>query len=128
MTIEELKNAIEQRTGIPASLLQGTEPKDVIAYAKDLANFAKPAAPAAPIGGVGQEKSAREIFNDWWTNGDPEPGTEVIRALNQIEADFISLYPSVPDAGEQKDTFTPSLRDQFAEWAREALAYNPFDL
>lgn len=131
MTLDELKSTIEQKTGIPANLLQGTEPNEVIAYAKNLANFAKPAAPISDS----QTKSVREIFSEWVesANGlgkpDPEPGTGAIQALNQIEADLARPYPNVQDGGEIPPTFNkPSTRDQFLEWARSALAYNPYGL
>ena len=134
MTIEELKNTIEQRTGIPANLLQGTEPKEVITYARNLAGFAKPSAPASPIGDDGQTKSARDTFADWVDQNffggreEPDEGAGAIQALDQIEAELSKPYPAPPDGGEASHNFIkPSLRDQFVEWSRDALAYNPFN-
>lgn len=134
MTLDELKSTIEQKTGIPASLLQGTEPNEVIAYAKNLAGFAKPSAPASPIGDDGQEKSSREIFGDWANQNffggrtEQDEGAGAIQALDQIEAELSKPYPAPPDGGEASHNFIkPSLRDQFVEWSRGALAYNPFN-
>lgn len=134
MTLDELKSTIEQKTGIPASLLQGTEPKEVISYAKNLASFAKPTAPASPIRDDGQEKSARDIFSDWANQNyfggrkEPDEGAGAIRALEQIEAELSKPYPAPPDGGEATHNFIKqSARDIFSEWARDALAYNPFD-
>lgn len=134
MTIEELKNTIEQKTGIPASLLQGTGPNEVIAYAKNLANFAKPSVPASPIGDDSQQKSSRDTFADWANQNffggrvEPDEGAGVMQALDQIEAELSKPYPATPDGGEASHNFIkPSLRDQFVEWSRDALAYNPFN-
>ena len=135
MTLDELKSTIEQRTGIPASLLQGTEPNEVIAYAKNLASFAKPTAPASPIGADGQTKSARDMFGDWaqqtsFFGGRTEndEGTGAIQALDQIEAELSKPYPAPPDGGEAPHNFIMQrARDMFVEWSRDALSYNPFN-
>ncbi len=133
MTIDELKSTIEQRTGIRSDLLQGKTPEEVISYARNLAEFAKPVAPASPIGADGQEKSPREIFGDWaqqtsffGRNSDPDEGRSALHALDQIEASL--SYPDIQDGGETQSTYTPKPKDQFVEWARSALAYNPYNL
>ena len=58
MTIDELRQEIEQRTGVPASLLTGETLEENIAQAKALLAFKKE-------GNDNRKKSTGEQFVDW---------------------------------------------------------------
>lgn len=59
MTIEELKQTIEQRTGIPKTLLTGETAEEDIAQAKALLAFKKEHEAQRP------KKRTAEQFSDW---------------------------------------------------------------
>ena len=58
MTIEELKQTIEQRTGVPASFLTGETAEENIAQAKALLAYKREAQQQRP-------KTTAEQFSDW---------------------------------------------------------------
>ena len=114
MNLEELRQEIERRTGVPATLLTGETAEENIAQAKALLAFRMGRETQKP-------KSTAEQFAEWMQSQENVP--------DQTEA------PPDPDAGNY-----PVLKDggcvnvdlgdprttaaQFAEWAGAQLAFN----
>ena len=121
MTIDELKTAIEQRTGVPASLLTGDDEAAILAQAKDLVNFrmAKTAEP---------ETNADRFAALFAGEDERDPGTNPASlALDEL-AEAVRLdkggYPNMHDGGEVGDLPDPrSTRDKFAEWFGQVSAF-----
>lgn len=119
MTTEELKQAIEQRTGIPASLLTGETAEENIARAKALLALKKEREAERP-------KTAAEQFSAWLNQGAADPGAD---ALAEIEETVkAGDYPPVKDSGEVTGLPDPRpARELFAEWLGSKIAFNPFE-
>ena len=125
MTLEELKQEIEQRTGVQASLLKGETAEENIAYAKAVLAFRKEHEAKRP-------KTAGEQFAEWYNAQQGiEPQDEAGAALAQIEEQArldAGGYPMLKDGGSANvnigDGRTPA--QQFADWAGQQLAFNPF--
>lgn len=125
MNIDELKTAIEQGTGIPASLLTGETEEENIAQAKAFLAYKRESEAARP-------KSTREQFKEWLnaSQGIEEPDTagaalEEIQEALRVEA---GGYPRVPDAGEPAGRLPDPrpTREQFAEYFGSVAAFDPF--
>lgn len=125
MNIDELKTAIEQGTGIPASLLTGETEEENIAQAKAFLAYKRESEATRP-------KSTREQFKEWLnaSQGIEEPDTagaalEEIQEALRVEA---GGYPKVPDGGTPAGDFPDPRpnREKFAEWLGQASAFNPF--
>lgn len=127
MEIEKIRETIEQRTGIPASLLTGQTAEENITQARNLYEFRKKNETEKP-------KSGQDRFADWLRSAQGiETNDEVSTALDEI-AENVRVgsggYPIVPDGGDypvnQIDVRTP--QQMFAEYIREVSSpLNPFD-
>lgn len=124
MNLEELKQIIGQRTGIPASLLTGETIEENIAQAKALLAYKREAEAERP-------KSTKEQFAQWLNaqQGIEDQDTAG-QALAQIEERArveAGGYPIIQDGGSVNvQTGDPrSAKEQFSDWAGQALAYNP---
>jgi len=99
MTLDELKQQISTRTGVPVELLTATTPEASIEQAREILAL------------KGQQpKSTGEQFAAWLTGESSDDG---LAALDQL----FGGYPAVPDGGNPiipRDT--PKTRDQFGEW------------
>ena len=120
MSIDELKQNIEQRTGVPAAIIQGETSEEVIAHAKALLAFKLQEDAKA---GRTESRPTKELFA-MWINGEEEKLDPNI-ALANIEKE--NSYPNLKDSGElpagvQKE----STQQLFAQWfnnpARNNLA------
>lgn len=125
MTTEELKQEIEQRTGVPATLLTGETAEENIAQAKAFLAYKREYEQQRP-------KSNAEKFADWaaaeW--GAEEPQDTAGAALADIEQRARVEawgYPLVSDGGEVTGlTDARPAREQFAEWMGQQTAFDPF--
>lgn len=140
MNVEELKQELAQRTGVPAVLLTGETAEENIAQAKAFLAYKKEYEAQRP-------KTAAEQFSDWLggqleekdrqtaaTYGlqyTPAQTDEAGAALAEIEeAARVEAggFPKVADGGEV--TGLPDARparEQFAEWLGQKTAFNPFN-
>lgn len=125
MTLEDLKTEIEQRAGIPATLLNGESAEEIIAHAKALNAYRKGHKADAP-------KDTRTKFAEWLnqTQGQPEtdPAGEAINDLEEELRVANGGYPYMNDAGEVTDLGDGRPpKEQFAEWFGQKTAFNPFN-
>lgn len=124
MSIEELKQIIEQRTGVPASLLTGETAEENIAQAKAILAYKRDLDTQTP-------KTARGQFVEWFNASQGKEAQDTAgAALAEIE-DAARMeaggYPAVQDSGEVTGLPDPRpARDQFAEWFGQKSAFNPF--
>lgn len=97
MNIEELKQVIEQRTGVQASLLTGETAEEIIARAKAILAFRKDYE-------AQRRKTTAEQFSAWFnaTQGINETDAEGEALADIEEAARIKagVYPQVKDGGE----------------------------
>lgn len=139
MTIEELKQQIEQRAGVPASLLTGETAEEVVARAKAVLAYKREYEAQRP-------KTAREQFADWigaqqedkdrrtaellGRHYEAPPADPAGAALAEVaEAYRVEAggYPMTKDSGEVANMPDPRpAREQFAEWFGQKTAFDPF--
>lgn len=113
MTLEELKQTIEQNTGIPAYLLTGETTEENIAQAKALLAYRSEA-----------RSNPKDAFIDWYSGERYRANA----ALADIEAATIepdNSYPRVRDGGSVGAPDPRSTRDKFAEWFNNVSAFDP---
>ena len=124
MSIEELKQIIEQRTGVPASLLTGETAEENIAQAKAILAYKRDLDTQTP-------RTAGEQFAEWLNASQGKEAQDTAgAALAEIE-DAARMetggYPAVQDSGEVTGLPDPRpAREQFAEWLGQKSAFNPF--
>ena len=124
MSIEELKQIIEQRTGVPASLLTGETAEENIAQAKAILAYKRDLDTQTP-------RTAQEQFAEWLNASQGKEAQDTAgAALAEIE-DAARMeaggYPAVQDSGEAAGLPDPRpARDQFAEWFGQKTAFDPF--
>ena len=124
MSIEELKQIIEQRTGVPASLLTGETAEENIAQAKAILAYKRDLGTQTP-------RTTRDQFAEWLNASQGKEAQDTAgAALAEIE-DAARMeaggYPAVQDSGEAAGLPDPRpARDQFAEWFGQKSAFNPF--
>lgn len=126
MTIDELKQTIEQRTGVPASLLTGETIEENIAQAKTLLELKRERAAQRPgntkdqfskwLGDQIDEKTryAADTFGIRTAPTDPEGA-----ALAEIERKAKREAGHIPDGGETDYTKFPDTRpnrEKFRDW------------
>lgn len=125
MDINELKNEVEARTGIPVSLLTGETSEEVIAKAKAILAFKKEHAAEAP-------QTPAQQFAKWMqaTQGIGE-ADEAGQALADLEDSLRGYSYRIPDGGNPyinekqiPDGRTPA--QQFADFMSKQLSYDPF--
>lgn len=140
MTIDELRQAIQQRTGVPADLLTGETAEENIAQAKAMLAFKREREAQRP-------KSAREQFAEWMTGNvedrnrrmadmiglqyvPPEaPEEAALAELEEITKTEAGGYPVIKDGGQISTDNLPDprpAREQFAEWFGQKTAFDPF--
>ena len=123
MDINELKQEIEQRTGVPATLLTGETAEENISQAKALLVYKKESAGTENV-------SPREEFTEWMNEKQGiDPLGEAGMALSQIEESMRIQdggYPIVKDGGTITVPDGRTVKEQFAEWAYDKMAWDPF--
>ena len=127
MDVEEVKRLISQKTGVPASLLDGATPEENISKARALLKYRGRQEAQRP-------KTSAEVFEDWFQtwNGEEGPRDAAGMALDEI-AEAVRLsqggYPIIRDGGSIDPSRLPDprpAREQFAEWFKEKTALDPF--
>ncbi len=120
MTIDELKQQIEQRAGLPASLLKGETPEEILTAAEALLTYKQQCEEERP-------KSTAEQFSAWFNavQGTEEQDTAA-KALAEIADSYRMEYPQIKDGGSPYIDIRqiPDGRDpavKFAEILNEAL-------
>lgn len=125
MTLEEYKQIIEARTGIPSTLLTGETAEENIAQAKAILAYKRECDKNNP-------KSTRELFKEWIEAGEGIENQDTAgQALAEIEeAARIQAggYPIIKDGGSVNINLGDgrSAREQFSEWIGQKAAFNPF--
>lgn len=123
MTTEELKQRIEQETGVPADLLTGETAEETIAHAKALLAFKRKHAAEPP-------KTTNEQFAEWFRaqSGEEPEMDPAGAALAEIENSLREYPAGLRDGGEVTNLNIDggSARDKFAEWFGQKTAFNPF--
>lgn len=126
MTLEDIKKQIEQKTGVPASLLTGETAEEAISQAKALLSYRGQNSPE-------KVKSTEEKFADWFraSQGIEEQDEESAALAEIAEAARIAAgdYPSVRDGGEVDTSRFKDGRpaiEQFEDWFKEKDKFNPF--
>ena len=129
MKIEDIKREIEQRAGVPASLLTGETVEENIAQAKALLAYKREYEQQRP-------KTTAEQFGAWvdaQLGKEPqEPQDAAGAALAEIEEAArrdAGGYPIVPDGGQIDISRLPDARparEQFADWFKKETAFDPF--
>lgn len=125
MNIDELRKTIEQRTGVPASLLTGETPEENIAQAKAMLAYKREY-------GQQREETAAEQFSKWMAEQlgetEPEPKDTAGDALAAI-AESVRVesggYPIIRDGGQIDAGSMASARsaaDLFSEWLESRTA------
>lgn len=119
MNHDELKQTIENQTGIPVNILSGETDDEIINYAKNLIALKNDFDSK-------RTKSAREQFSEMMTfeTSDQNAILEEIREQSRIDS---GGYPRLHDGGcvnvNVGDHRTP--REQFAKWADKKMSYDP---
>ena len=113
MTIELLKQRIEEETGVPASLLHGETAEENIAQAKALLAYKSEA-----------HKTTREQFADYMAAAMGHERPDAMAALDRIEANQ-RAYPTISDSGEIDPGDGRTAREKFADMLRDQLAFDP---
>lgn len=125
MTVEDVKKTIEQRTGVPISVLTGETVDDVIESARAILEYRREQEQHRP-------KNTREQFAEWARDqyGETIPDAESA-ALDKI-AEAVRVdnggYPRVRDGGQIDISNMPDPRPtavQFEEWFRKKTAFDP---
>ena len=128
MTIEELKQAIEQQTGVPAALLNGETAEENIAQAKAVLAYRKEQE-------AQRTRTTSEQFGEWFNAiqgiEEQDAAGAALEALAEAARPQTG-YPSVPDHGNilangAKLPDPRPTREKFKEWATGQLFKNPFE-
>lgn len=124
MTIEELKVAIEQGTGVQASLLTGETSEEVIAQAKAFLAFKREREDQRP-------KSTAEQFGSWFNAvqgiEEPDEAGAALAGIQEAVRVAEGGYPKVPDGGEPMLGDQRSAKEKFSEWFWNVSAFDPFN-
>lgn len=116
MTLDEFKTEVEQRTGIPASMLNGSTAGEVLMIARTILDFKKEHEQDRP-------KTTAEQFSEWM---DGTPPSKEAEALSELEDSIRPYSYKIRDGGEV--TGLPDGRpakEQFEEWFNNKTAFDP---
>lgn len=129
ITLEEAKQTISERTGIPVDLLNAETIEGNIDRAEALLTLRNRSDAARE---TQQPKPTRDSFVEWCEGGklDPDELTAAtVASLKETIRDMSGAYPVVKDSGTieaYKDTGDPrTTREQFEAWFRNIAAYDP---
>ena len=129
MTIEELRQEIEQRTGVPAALLNGETEEENIAQAKALLAYRK------DVERTTQPDTTAGKFAGWLRANDgierPDTAGAALDDIAKQARMEAGSYPEVEDGGTPyiNGRAAPDTRpaaEQFSEWLQEQAAITPF--
>lgn len=139
MTIEELKQQIEQRAGVPASLLTGETAEEVVARAKAILAYKREHEAQRPkttqeqfaewIGAQLEDKDRRtaELLGRHYKATPADPAGAALAEVAEAYRVEAGGYPMTKDGGEGTNMPDPRpAREQFAEWFGQKTAFDPF--
>ena len=118
-SIDELKATIALKTGIPADLLVGESPKEVLENARMVIELKAEQTP--------KRKTPMKQFGEYWNGPEPTEKEILLEKVGEIELDALhkTVYPSIDDGGEltiEKETpYKRTTPQQFEEWFRSKL-------
>lgn len=124
MTTEELKQAIEKQTGIPAALIAADTAEGIIGQARSILAYRQDLDRQ-------RSKNTREQFAEWVRDlsGMEEPDTasaaleEIAEAARVDAGGFPRVRDGSIDSGSIPDP--RPMREQFAEWFLKETAFDP---
>lgn len=125
MELNELKDQIEYKTGIPSDLLTGNTADEILSRAKSLLAYRESQY-------SDRNKSNKEHFADWLNAEDPEldvPHNDYAAALAQIEERYrieSGGYPKIGDNGSVDLGEHQTAKESFSDWFTKKSAYDPF--
>ena len=129
ITLEEAKQTISERTGIPVDLLNAETIEGNIDRAEALLTLRNRSDAARE---TRQPKPTRDSFAEWLEGGklDPDELTAAtVASLKETIRDLSGAYPVLKDGGTieaDKDTEDPrTTREQFETWFNNVTAYDP---
>ena len=124
--IQEVKNRLSERTGIPVNLLKGETLEELVAECKALLLYKREHEAAKP-------KTTAEQFAEWAQKCYGEGGEVEDNIAANVDAFALEIRrdimgePIVRDGGEVTGLPTSrSTAEQFAEWFEDKTAYDPF--
>ena len=120
MTIDDIKQEISIKTGVPAELIKGESVEEITASAAALATFKREYNSTDEARKAYDKAPTREKFAAWISGNIPAEPTP--------EPDPVPAGPNVPDGGEPYLNIEPTPgdpRDAFSEWFKSATAFNP---
>lgn len=125
MDLNELKQNIVSRVGIPEVLLTGETHEELIAQSKAFLAYKKEAQANTLPG------SPREAFRKYFKEMTGEETDAATIELSAIEAEAgigEGMYAQVPDAGEVLGPaiYAGTAKDQFSEFMHSKMDFNPF--
>ena len=140
MNTEELRQEIEQRTGVPATLLTGETIEENIAQAKAFLAYKREYEQQRP-------KTAQEQFADWlggqleerdrqtaatfglqYTPPQKDAASAALADIEERARVEAGGYPMLQDGGSVNVNTGDgrSAREQFSEWLGQRTAFDPF--
>ena len=128
MTLEELKQEISNRTGIPVTLLTGETAEENISRAKAMLAYRREHTAKQT---AAQPKSAKQQFADWMRSSygteDQETETNILSDLENS----LNIVPVLQDSGDilannLQQSDGRSTAEQFGDWMNKQLGYSPF--
>lgn len=112
MTLDKFKDAVERRTGVPASLLSGETEEEVIARAKALLVLKRESA-AKALERTGS--TTADHFRDWYATQTGEENNNAGQDPEDTQQKSAG-YPQLQDNGEIQTPDLRTARDQFVDW------------
>ena len=124
MTLDEFKNEVEQRTGVPASLLDGSTAGEIVTMAKTILAYKKEC-------DVERQNTPREQFAAWLNesygvetqNGMDEALDDLTRTAAAENCSYPVIQDGQVDTSGIPDGRTPE--QQFSEWWYKKTAFDP---
>jgi len=128
MELDELKQLISDKTGIPKDMLTGETAEENVARAKALLAYKKEQKQDSR-----EPKSTREQFKEWCERTQldvpqqEDPIHAALAGLEEVERLHVQAYPEVKDGGGVMYDGR-STRDKFEDWLLPRLGMGAGDL
>lgn len=125
MTTEELKQAIEKQTGIPAALIAADTAEDIIDQARSILAYRRDQEEH-------RSKTTREQFAEWvrdlYGMEEPDAANAALEEIAEAVRVDAGGFPRVRDGSIDFDGVPDSrpVREQFTLWLRDQMAFNPY--
>ncbi len=122
MTIDEVRQIISERTGVPADLLTGETPEEIVTRAKALI--------ALKVQHQNNPQTPKEQFARFmqanFTGEDADPFQDLKDVAEDIREASGGYSRKITDAGEASHSSNGTAKEQFAQFMADKLAYDPF--